>query len=230
MNLIRSFFTLTCVLLGSTLFAAKAFEGHIKMEIRDGKDTMPLQYSVKGNHVRMDIKAEDMTMTSLLDLEKKELITLMPGQNMYMVFPFQEAVEAATKNRNEPDIVKTNETEEILGYTCTKYISTEGRNTTEIWAAEGIGMFMGMNTGRGGPMGKQAPRSAWEEEMIRKGFFPMRVVSKNRSGKETSRMEVVALERQSLPDSYFAIPEGYQRFEMGGMMKGLMKGLIPGSK
>lgn len=230
MKLLRTLFILGSVFVATGLLSAKEFEGVIKMEIRDGKDAVPMEYSVKKNKVRMDLAAEGMTFTSLLDVEKRELITLMPQQRMYMVIPFQEAVEEVTKGRKGPEVTKTDETEEILGYTCTKYVTTEGRNTTEIWAAEGIGMFMGMNTGKGGPMGKQAPRSAWEEEMIRNGFFPLRVVTKNRSGKETSRMEVVALDSRSLPDSHFAIPEGFQRFDMGGMMKGLMKGLVPGSK
>jgi hypothetical protein len=230
MKLLRTLLILGSVFVATGLLSAKEFEGVIKMEIRDGKNAMPMEYSVKKNKVRMDLAAEGMTMTSLLDLDKKEMITLMPQQNMYMVFPFQEALEEATKGRKGPEVTKTGETEEILGYLCTKYVTTEGRNTTEIWAAEGIGMFMGMGTGKAGPMGKQAPRTPWEEEMIRNGFFPMRVVTKNRSGKETSRMEVVALDRRTLPDSHFAIPEGFQRFDMGGMMKGLMKGLVPGAK
>ena len=44
-------------------------------------------------------------------------------------------------------------------------------------------------------------------------------------------MEVVAIDKKSIPNSTFDIPSGFQRFDMGGgMMKGLMKGLIPGAK
>jgi hypothetical protein len=54
----------------------------------------------------------------------------------------------------------------------------------------------------------------------------MRVVGKD--GRDTFRMEVTAIEKTSLPDSLFSPPPGYQKFDMGGMMKGMMKGMIPG--
>lgn len=228
MNLLRTLISLAGVVAATALLPAQDFEGQIKMEIREGKKAMPLQYSVKKDRMRMDITADSATMTSLIDFQKKEMIMLMPDQNMYMVMPIQEVAEAAVKANQGTPLEKTSDTETILGYLCTKYVSTERGVTTEIWAAEGIGMFMAANSS-GNPM-KPAARNKWEQELVDKGAFPLRVVSRNRGGKETSRMEVVAIDKKSLPDSHFAIPAGYQRFEMGGMMKGLMKGLIPGAK
>jgi hypothetical protein len=228
MNFLRPLLSLACVLAATALLSAKDFEGHIKMEIRDGKNAMPLTYSVKKDRMRMDLSAEGTTMTSLVDFEKKEMIVLMPGQNMYMVMAMQDVAGAASKANTGTPLEKTSETETILGYLCTKYVSTERGVTTEIWAAEGIGNFMAANSS-GNPM-RQAARNKWEQDLVDKGAFPLRVVSRNRGGKETSRMEVVAIDKRSVPDSHFAIPDGYQRFEMGGMMKGLMKGLVPGAK
>ncbi len=228
MNLLRTLISLASLFAATALLSAKDFEGHIKMEIRDGKNATPLTYSVKKDRMRMDISVEEATMTSLVDFEKKEMIMLMPGQKMYMVMAMQDVAEVAAKANTGTPLEKTSETETILGHLCTKYVSTERGTTTEIWAAEGIGTFMAANSSNN-PM-KPAARNKWERELVEKGAFPLRVVSRNRSGKETSRMEVVAIEKKSIPDSHFAIPEGYQRFEMGGMMKGLMKGLIPGAK
>lgn len=228
MNLLRTLCFAAGALLTSALLSAQAFEGSIKMEMKEGKNAVPFTYTMKKDRMRIDITAEEMTMTTFMDLQKKEMIMLMPGQNMYMVMPIKEAAEVAAKANQSTPLEKTSETERILGYLCTKYISTERGTTTEIWAAEGIGAFMGANANNN-PM-KPAARNQWEVELVEKGAFPLRVVSKNRSGKETMRMEVVAIDKKSVPDSTFQVPAGYQRFEMGGMMKGLMKGLLPGAK
>jgi len=50
------------------------------------------------------------------------------------------------------------------------------------------------------------------------------VVSKNSKGKETTRMEATAVEKTSLPASDFAPPAGFEKFDMGAMMKGLIPG------
>ncbi len=228
MNLLRSLLFLAGAVLSTALLSAKDFEGSITMEIKDGKKGVPLTYTMKKDRLRVDVAAEGMTMTTLMDLQKKEMVMLMPNEKMYMVMPIQEVAEAAAKANEGTPLEKTNETERILGYLCTKYISTERGTTTEIWAAEGIGAFMGANANNN-PM-KPAARNKWERELMENGAFPLRVVTKNRSGKETMRMEVVAIDKKSVADSTFAIPEGFQRFDMGGMMKGMMKGLIPGAK
>jgi hypothetical protein len=37
-------------------------------------------------------------------------------------------------------------------------------------------------------------------------------------------MEVTAIDKKSLPDSLFVPPDGYQKFDMGGMMRGMIPG------
>jgi len=74
-----------------------------------------------------------------------------------------------------------------------------------------------------GPMGGKRKPAAWEAELRSKGFFPLRTVMKGRKGRE-DKMEVVNVEKTSLPDSFFAPPAGYKKFEMPGM-GGLLQGL-----
>ena len=98
--------------------------------------------------------------------------------------------------------------------------------------AEGLGAFMApsggnpMGGGRSGGGGGQA----WERALAGKELFPLRVVSLDKGGKQTFRMEATAIDRKSLPDSLFAPPAGYQKFDMGGMMKGMMPPGLPGSR
>ncbi|HEY0945922.1 MAG TPA: DUF4412 domain-containing protein [Opitutaceae bacterium] len=224
---LRPCFTLAAVLFAATvaplLAASAAFEGKIKMQMKSDEHTQLIDYSVKPNLMRMDMPLDKgTTATSIMDFQKKEMIMLMPGEKMYMVMPIPDAADETGKKKRtgrEATFENTGETEKVLGYLCTKFISKdEDNNTYEIWAAEGLGTFMG--AGGKNPM-KRAPRSAWETELAKKGFFPLRMTGKNAKGKEIFNMEALAVEKQTLPDTHFAPPAGYERFDMGGMLKGM---------
>lgn len=221
---------LTPLLVIAALFAtaslsAKQFEGTIKMKLTDGRSkAMPLEYSIKGGLLRTDIQAEEgMTATMIMDIAKDEMIMLMPGQPMYMVMPIkQTAAKASGHAGEEPELVKTGETEVILGYTCTKYLAKSKEAVTELWVTEEIGGFLGLGNsmGAGGQSAAPTGGAGWEKALVGKNFFPLRVASAPGS-KQKFRMEVTAIEPKSLPASFFAPPAGYQKFDMGGMMKGL---------
>lgn len=222
---------LPLVLLASVLaapgaLAARDFEGTVRMKITDGRSqAMPLEYSVKGGLLRTDIQAEEgMTMTAIMDFAKDEMIMLMPGQPMYMVMPIKAAAAQASGHTGEdPVLEKTGETETILGYKCTKYLARSKEAVTEIWATEEIGAFMGLGSAMSGPMGSKATPASWEKALVGKNFFPLRVVS-GPGSKQKFRLEVTGIEPKSLPASHFAPPAGYQKFDMGGMLKGLPGG------
>lgn len=202
--------------------AAKDFEGTIQMTMTDGRNkAMPMAYSIKGHQIRTDIQADGMNATAILDFKKMEMIMLMPGQPMYMVMSLDSATEAATKHKpDDVKLEKTSITETILGYTCTKYIATSKDGITEIWATEGLGSFRGLGGGMGGGMGKAAPTPSWERAIAGQNFFPLRITTTTKN-KQTFRMEATAVERKTLPASFFAPPEGHQKFDMGGLMQGL---------
>ncbi len=78
---------------------------------------------------------------------------------------------------------------------------------------------MGGRRGGGTPAGQ-----AWERALAGKSLFPLRVVSTDKASKETFRMEATNVEKTALPDSLFSVPAGYEKLDMGGMMKGTMPG------
>ena len=49
-------------------------------------------------------------------------------------------------------------------------------------------------------------------------------------GKEKFRLEVTSVEKTSLPDSLFAPPDGWRKFDLGAMMGGAMPGGFPGAR
>ncbi len=213
--------------------AASAFEGKLSLNLTAGKGKpQVMDYSIKENSIRIDMTADGQSFASIMDLKKMEMMMLMPSEKMYMVMQLKDTVEKTAKKMEgkEPDIEKTGRTETILGYKCDEYVTKEKNATTEIWIAEGLGMFMGLGeNGGGGGMGgmfggKKKAAAGWEEKFKGKPGFPLRVVSRDGKNKETFRMEATKVEPGSLPASLFQPPAGWQRMQMpnlGDMLKGI---------
>ena len=203
---------------------AKDFEGKIRFKMTPpgapaktagGDSSIYMNYCLKAGLVRMDTEpAPGKVMSMIVDTVKQEMTILMPEQKMYMVRKMsapQNTAGTATPV-NDVDFVRTGETTAILGYKCEKILIKGKEGETEVWAAEGLGAFQGM--GNRNPMGRQAPKSAWEAALAQHGFFPLRTVTRDKSGKELMRLEAVSIDPQSLADSVFAPPADYQKIEM----------------
>jgi Domain of unknown function (DUF4412) len=223
------------LLAASHLFAATAFEGKVSLAMSSGKDrAQNMNYSIKGQKLRMDITSEGREMSTIMDMAKLEMLMLMPEEQMYMVMPMQKPVEKAMEKQGEStaEIERTGKTEKILGYQCEQILVKDKGTVTEMWVASDLGMFMGLGSGGGGGGGGMggmfgggregggAAGAKWEEALKGKGGFPLRVISRDAKGKETFKMEATKIEPGRLPDSLFVPPEGYQKFsmpDMGGM-------------
>ena len=216
------------------------------MKMTSGRDKpQTITYNIKGDKIRMEMPEQKGVGGMIMDTTKREMTMIMDEQKMYMVMALPQSVkDEMAKREQEVTLEKTNETEKILGYTATKYIATDRSTETELWLAEGLGTFMGMSNNRN-PMGRgrETPPPAWERALAGKELCPLRVVgyekgaltnkgkgeekskgkAKGASG-ETFRMEVTAIDKTSLPDSMFTPPPGYQKFDMGAMMKGMIPG------
>lgn len=224
-SLLRLF--LAGVLLAPVALFGAAFEGKVTMKMTSGRsEPQQMSYSIKGDKMRIEIAGQKGAMGGMImDTGKKEMIMLMDEQQMYMAMAIPDAaVEAAAKKGDDAKLEKTSETEKILGYTATKYIVTNKDGTkTDMWLAEGLGKFMSASPSN--PMtGRRAASPEWERALAGKDLFPLRVVGKDKADKQSFQMEVIAIDKKSLPDSLFTPPADYQKFDMGGMMKGMIPG------
>jgi hypothetical protein len=225
MKTLRTLILLTSMLALTAGLSAQTFEGKIRLKMtgqempsrRAGSDSpMLMTYFLKGGLMRVDMEMSEGKVMggSIIDPVKHEVIILMPEQKMYIIrkMPEQQQSAGAAAPGSDVDFVRTGQTEMILGYKCEKIIVKSKNGETEIWGAEGLGTFKSM--GSGGPMGRSAQKSAWETSLAQHGFFPLRMVNRDKSGKELTRMEAVSVDKQSLPDSIFAPPADYQQFQM----------------
>jgi Domain of unknown function (DUF4412) len=223
-------------LLTATQSFAAGFEGKVSLAITAEKGkSQALDYSMKEQKLRIDMSADGHSFSSIMDLVKMETLMLMPEQKMYMVMsikkPVEKAMEKQTTDNTEVEV--TGKTDTILGYKANQILikDKERGTVTEMWAAEGLGTFMGMGqSGGGGGMfgGKKSANAAkWEEALKGKGGFPLRVITHDAKGKENFKMEATKIEPGKLPDSLFLPPPGYEKMDMGNMMMPGLGGLNP---
>jgi hypothetical protein len=227
MNLLLRLFAVGALLTASVSSAADAFQGKVSHAITSGKaKSQTLNYSIKDQKLRMDMEAEGHSVATIMDMGKLEMLMLMAEQKMYMVMPMKKPIEQAQaqaqarQGESTADIEFTGKTDTILGYKCNQILVKDKGTVTEMWVAEGLGMFMGLGQqggGGGGMFGgghKSANAAKWEEALKGKGGFPLRVISTDPKGKESFRMEATKIEPGTLPDSLFVPPAGYQKFQM----------------
>ena len=152
-NLLIAFFSI----IASTSFGQDVFSGKIEMKMElSGEDAdqmaafMPdkLVYQMSDGNFRFDI--EGGMMAAMMGY------FVFDGKNTYMVKESEKTAykmpadsDSETSSTEKPKVVKTSETEVILGYTCTKYIvtTTDGsgeENIQHIWATTAIKLPSGM--------------------------------------------------------------------------------------
>jgi hypothetical protein len=223
MNKITSL--LLCLLFAPAAIFAGSFEGKIRFSMKSPKHDQPtyMDYSMKQGFVRIDItdsRSKGKTVTAIWDLTKHEIYSLMPEQKMYLVMKTEDIAAVAQGAATNVQIEKTGETETILGYTTTKYLvkDTTRNTTSEVWAAEGFGPFA-MSVFK-----KKGAISSVEKELAARGAFPLRMISHNSDGDESSRMEAVSIEKKSLPDDTFTVPSDYHPFDFGSLLGGFNAG------
>lgn len=220
---------IAAVITTSAALTAASFEGTVRMKMSQPRgEPFEMTYRVKEGFMRTEVQAGEGVVATIMDLGKQEMIVLMPEQKMYMVHSLAAASAAAEKAGRGDDATfeKTGETEKILGYDCVKYISTTKDQISDVWVTEELGGFAGLGSAAGGGKGGRGKTqaAAWEKALMGKDVFPLRVVSRNRKGVEQLRMEVIAVEKGAQPAALFAPPAGYQKFDMGSMMRGMLPG------
>jgi len=202
-------------------FAEEEFEGTVIFQMTQGGRKTDMKYMAQGSKMRTEIAAGPTGGTvGIADYSKNKIYVLMPQLQSYMEMEFdaEKLGRKATENMKNASIQETDETQNILGYECKKWISTQNGQTTDIWVAKGLGKFFEPKGSFG-----QAGGEDWHKKLMEEGGFPFRVIQKDASGKEVYRLEVSKVEKTKLDAGLFAIPPGYRKFDMPNMagMKGM---------
>jgi hypothetical protein len=217
--------------LPSAALSAQGFEGTVtyKMNSASGKPGQ-LVYQVKGTQIRADITgapgAPPGGMYLLMDATAGRMMSVMPGQKMYMTMDMT-ALGEQMKGKQGGKITKTGRSETIAGHRCHHYLVGE-KQDSDICAAKGLGVFMGGGAGRRMFGGLPAGFEGYEE-FAKDGFLPLKI-STLKAGKEQVVMEATSVERKALDPGLFAVPAGYQEMDMSKMMQQMPSARKPAGK
>jgi len=214
-KLVAAGWVLAFVFIAASLQQARAqsFEGVVEYSITGEQGTMPMSYLMKGDNVRVEMEQRPgMKAAILIDAKTNKSVMLMDKMKMYMELPEPPAPDSTTP---KPQITKTGKTQKILGYDCQQFIVKEGDMESEVWVTKDLGTFQMMRMG--GRQGK-ANAEAWQKMVGSEGGFPLLATTKQ-GDTQISKMEATKIEKKSLDDALFKIPDGYKQFDASMMRR-----------
>jgi GLPGLI family protein len=152
--------------------------------------------------------------------ELQEKLKDMPEEQRKMVEQMMGNKMLGAKKEPKLEVVKSGDTRQISGYTCTKYVvNQDGKELLTVWVTKDVKGFETIRK----DMDVFRERMTAMNPMMRKGFteglksidgFPIE------TDMGTTMKEVVTkVERKSIPASEFEVPEGYKKVE-SPMMRG----------
>lgn len=197
-------------LLALPVAAAHAqFEGTISMRISSVDGGSDMDYSIKGDRVRMDVTAAQLSMYILA--ENGHATMVMPAQKIYL----EQAIptEAAAGKASKASVKATGRIETIAGYKCEHYTFTDPKEGAyDACLSKDLGTFMAPIN----PMGQgRAAADASGDVLAHLGgnAFPLKV---RKVGGATT-LEVTKIEKKPLSESFFAVPSGFTKLDVGAM-------------
>jgi GLPGLI family protein len=218
-NLTFNWLLLTIFALFSFQSFAKEFKGVVTFKItvegsgvtEEMKNMMPktMTMMIKGNKSRTEMVMSMGKTISISDGDTKTTITLMDMMGQKIAIK-STTVEIMAEIAKSPDVKVdvTSETKDILGYVCKKAVITNPENDTEIYVyfTEELGT---KELNFDNPQFKDINGLMLEFEIPSEMF--------------TMKFTAVSVEKKTVEDSEFTIPEGYQiktKEEMQGMFGG----------
>ncbi len=233
-----AFFLLLVVTLFVPLkiYSQSSFEGKIKMKVTNGDNKSNLiDYYVKGSKYRFEMNDMEGKGYSIWDTDAKKMTVIMPAQKMYMEMPmdFSKMAQSAENDSNMEKMKEgmknvkfTHRTKKIQGYDCEELVYKDGEDgeSGEIWYTKELGSFL--MTSSKNPFLKGLSSNDMPEDvknLFKGGFFPMQAITKDKDGNVVSSMEVVGVDKESLGNDVFSVPDGYKKFDMPAMYNQMMK-------
>jgi hypothetical protein len=114
---------------------------------------------------------------------------------------------------------RTGKSEKIAGYSCEVWRITDKETKKlehEICVAKGFGR--GATAFLDPKRLQQSSQPSWVKQLVKEGGFGLRSIWYDDSGKESSRTEVVGVEKKSLDGNLFVVPADYTRQSMSEMV------------
>lgn len=196
--------------LASTTAHAQ-FEGTISMRLSSTSGGSNMQYSVKGDRMRIDVDAAKVGGVYVVADHGKATM-VMPAQKIYFEQPLPAVPAQAAADASKSSIKATGRMETIAGYKCEHFTITSAKEGQyDVCLSKELGTFMQ-------PMNPAGGGSASDDVLAHLGgnAFPLKV---QKVGGATS-LEVTKIDKKPLAESLFTPPSDYKKLDVGAMRGG----------
>jgi hypothetical protein len=234
-------------LAGATLSAlTSGFEGEIDgFTQKAGAAQTPISLLLKGDKVRFEVP-EDMAKNAGQFLgEKAWAVYDSAGKKLTAVSDAKKQAVVIDLNSGRPvggfgpgahgpgappsgppsKIVKTGKYETVAGYKCEDWDVTSDHKEGTLCVAEQGVSWLSL------PLSALPSERAYMAELVDGHHFPLRFVSFGKDGAtEEQRIEVTKIDKKSLQDAQFQVPQDYKVMDLDKMFAGMggMPGMPPG--
>ncbi len=209
----------TNALLGLLLFSALAraqdagirnsFEGILHVRYQTVDEVQFIDLSVKRERIRVDAAMAEAGGTFfLVDYAAKKRFVVLPYREQYIELPNPDVRLDPRQLKDPVSFEKTESTEEIAGFPCDQLRVKTDQGELEIWATTKFGTPGTLSTNIATMLGE---KPQWEKELIRFGYFPLKVILHDGSGDQRVVFEATAIEKKALGESRFLVPSIYER-------------------
>jgi hypothetical protein len=190
------------------------FEGVVTIRVSDpdgGKPVTAKHYITK-NALRFEtVMGGNQPHFMIFDHQRKQVISVMPQQRMYMVMPIPDTDEAdpGMAKKLKESLTKTGKSETIAGYRCEHWLIKDDDDQYDACVTGDLGAYLEMQGRMGGGRNPMSGYNVLGEQRV----FPLRM---SQVGGRTI-YEVTNIEKKPLDASLFQPPAGYRKMEMPTM-------------
>lgn len=192
---------------------ASDFEGRIVLSKQSLYDTTNYEYTVKGNHVRIDIKNSfaQIIQSLIIDLEEENITALSPNLKLYTVLKKKKHPEDFDKA--EYELIKTPNFKLINGYKCFLWHVRNKRLDSDItfWITEMKFDFLPKVIALLSRTNDYSELiNYYTQVALDSTFFPILIIDRTLLKEERAKMMVTNIIQEPVSDKVFEIPKDYQ--------------------
>ena len=202
------------MLVTATVFAQDtsprtSFEGILHVRYQTVDEVQFLEMSVKRERIRIDAAmAEPGGTFFIVDYQAKKRYVILPYREQYIELPATALREDPRQLKEPVNFTKADASDEVAGYPCDQLLVNTDAGELTIWATTKFGTSGTLSTSIASMLAEPSP---WEKEMIRFGYFPLKVVLDDGSGDLRTVFEATSIDKKALGEARFMVPTGYEK-------------------
>jgi hypothetical protein len=203
---IVSLLVAACGAIAQELETKRSFEGVLEVQVQNTERVQLYTFSVKNGRIRVEpSEVSDALQVIIVDHSAKKSYVLLPAREQYVEINYP-----ADFGRGQNGLQKSDQTDEIQGYSYNQFIVKSDQAEIEVWATKELGMAGTMFTN---VVAQALETPPWQAELFGMGYFPMKVIIRDPSGYDAGKFEVNSVTKKSLGDFLFRIPRGYEKVD-----------------